>query len=191
MKRFLSLIFIAFTTFLVAYAQDVKQLSFSEVINKEGKTQDEIYQNLKQWFAIYYKNSQKVLQYDDGKTQIIGKGIIPFKYNSMTWAASSGEISYNITLKIKDGRFKVEIDQFVHKSYDIRFSDSWSNGLVYNTGELSKEELALLGVKGLKTKQYKAVDKKVKAEIANFVAELLVNLKSFVPISEKEEEEDW
>lgn len=172
-------------------AQVLEPLSFSEVIQQENASKDELYQYLKQWFALKYRSADDVIQYDDSDYAIIGKGVIPFKVNNLTWQSASGFIRYSLTVRIREGRFKVTFADFAHESTSDVFRAKWSNGLVYAGEELTKDQLALIGVKGLNVTQYRAIDKRVKSTINTTISLMMSDLKRTVPTLKLDNEEDW
>lgn len=175
-----------------SFAQTQSALSFSEVIQQEGKNPEQIYSELRNWFVRTFTSSQDVIQYEQENKTISAKATFPYICRSLTWSASSGYVSYNIYIRIKDGRFKITIDNFIHHSTDPNFGDAWSNGLVYKD-ELSDEELKQLGFKALMRKQYKAIDKRVRPLCYEESAKLLVSLKDFLENSKNMQDidDDW
>ena len=72
---------------LHANAQD--PLVFEQVVTKEGKNAEEIYNLIKRWVAITYNSAKDVIQLDNPNKEITLKAKIDYKESSMTWAAAS------------------------------------------------------------------------------------------------------
>ena len=66
MKKILFLLVIALMS-LETMAQ--KPLSYSEVINAEGKSAKELYKEVKRWFSLTFVSAQDVIQYDDASNK--------------------------------------------------------------------------------------------------------------------------
>ena len=169
-----------------------KPLSYSEVINAEGKSAKELYKEVKRWFSLTFVSAQDVIQYDDASNEIIGKAVFEYECKSLTWAASSGIVRYVVSVKMKDGRVKMTIENFIHESNDPTWGKAWSNGIVYEK-PLSDDELKTIGMGGLKKRQYRAIDERVRPLVLNQIATLLVSLKQHLANSDKKksEEDDW
>lgn len=187
MKKLLFLCLVAFSC-AFSYAQN--PLSHSEVISAEGKTAKQLYKDVKKWFALTFVSAQDVIQYDDGDNEITGKAVIPYECKSMTWASSSGFIRYTVIVKVKDGRLKLTCENFIHQSTALKWADKWSNGIVYEK-PLSDDELKAIGQGGLKKKQYRAIDERVRPLVLDQIATLVASLTTYVNQSGKEEEDDW
>lgn len=183
------IVFVLAMMMAVSYAMAQEPLSYSEVIQQEGKSSSEIYKSVKKWFAKTFRSAQDVIQYDGAGEEVSGKAVIVYEEKSMTWAAASGLIYYNIEVKVKDGRFKVVIDNFIHKSTHPTWGEKWSNGLVYGN-ELTDDQLKAIGHGGLAKKQYRAIDKRVKPLCFNEIASLVASLKTFMS-EEQKENDDW
>ena len=171
-----------------AYSQE--PMAFSEVIQQEGKSASDLYKVVKKWFAVTFVSAQDVIQYDDAGNEITGKARISYECKNLTWAASSGFISYMVDVRVRDGRLKVVISDFIHQSTDLRFGKEWSNGVVFK--ELpTDEQLKALGHGGLAKKQYKAIDKRVRPLCIQETASLVASLKNYLLKNKVEVEEDW
>lgn len=177
---------------LVIFAINVKAqevLSHSEVVQVEGATASAIYKNVKKWFAKTYRSAQNVIQYDDVDAEVSGKGIIPYDEKSLTWAAASGLIYYDVIVKVKDGRFKITIENFNHRSTHPTYADKWSNGFLMKTPP-TDDELTNIGVKGLAKKQYKAIDKRIRPICLNEIAVILSSIKESMN-KQQNEDDNW
>lgn len=82
---------------------------YEGIIEVPGKSKDEIYKNLRQWFVDYFKNAKAVIQNEDKEVgRISGKGIVP-----IYWKFSIGSGMYpnqmTIQLDVKDSKYKYKI----------------------------------------------------------------------------------
>lgn len=175
------------TASFCAMAQE--PLSYTEVIQQQGKSSSEIYKQVKKWFAVTFKSAQDVIQYDGAGEEITGKAAIVYDEKSMTWAAASGLIYYNIEVKVKDGRFKFTMDNFIHKSTHPTWGEKWSNGLVYKNMP-SDEELKAIGHGGLAKKQYKAIDERIRPLCFKEIAGLVASIKAYME-KQQQEDDNW
>ena len=165
-------------------------LTFSEVIQQEGKSSVELYKSVKKWFVHTFVSAQDVIQYDDSGNEITGKARIAYDCRNLTWAASSGFISYMVDVQIREGRLKISISDFVHQSTDLRNGPRWSNGLIYK--ELpSDDQLKAIGHGGIAKKQYKAIDERVRPLCIREAANLIASLKNHLEQAEQAKDEDW
>ena len=173
---------------LGAYAQE--PLVFNQVISKEGKTSDQLYDLIKKWTVVTYKSAKDVIQLDSPGKELTLKARIDFKVNNMTWAAASGYIDYTVDFLIKDNRFKVIIGPFTHVSTHYKWGPQWSNGILYKE-EPNNELFEKIGIKKLARKQYREIDERVrpltKKEIETIMYSLLNNLDNM----EKLGNNDW
>lgn len=165
-------------------------LKHSEVISAEGKSAKQLYKDVKKWFALTFVSAQDVIQYDDGDNEITGKAVIPYECKNMTWAASSGFIRYTVIVQTKDGRLRITFENFIHQSTHPTWGEKWSNGVVLKTPP-TDDELKAIGHGGLKKKQYRAIDERVRPLVLDQIATLVASLTTFVNQSSKEEEDDW
>ena len=133
-------------------------LKFDRVIDVEGFKAQDIYRMLKQWAGRTFNDPSSVLTFDDGRSEVIVKPRFVFKTGNLTWRESSGYVSYMVSIRVKDNRFKVVAENFVHKSTSEY--DHWSNGIVY-ASEPTKEQLKAAGWSASRRVQYRWVHKKI------------------------------
>ncbi len=165
---------------MIAAAQD-KPLTFSEVIQVEGKNQAEIYGGLREWVATTYNNGKAVTQMEDAATgTIILKALFPFNKGGV-YSAYEGNINYTLKLQAKDGRFRVEMSGITHENKPGRAADC-SLGLI-TTAEKS-------GKGGLNKSTHNKIWKEVKEESAENFAVTVTSLKNITTFT-AETEEEW
>ena len=133
-------------------------LKFDRVIDVEGFKAQDIYRMLKQWAGRTFNDPSSVLTFDDGRSEVIVKPRFVFKTGNLTWRESSGYVSYMVSIRVKDNRFKVVAENFVHTSTSEY--DHWSNGIVY-ASDPTKEQLKAAGWSATRRTQYRWVHKKI------------------------------
>jgi len=76
---------------------------YSNVVNVENTTKDNLYSHAKIWFADTFKSAQNVIQLDDiNAGKIIGKGSVLLTNNNEY-------LKFTLAINVKDGRYKYEI----------------------------------------------------------------------------------
>jgi hypothetical protein len=132
-------IVLAFTIFILAtifsYAQDFSRLTkndktglvtITEIIELEGFSKDAIYNKTKLWITQTYKSPQDVLQLDDKEN-----GLIVIKAIS---EISPTYVHYTFTIKIKDGKIKLDTNHIYSDSsignanYGWGYAEEWIEG---------------------------------------------------------------
>lgn len=89
---------------------------YSEVIQVDSVSKNELYSRAKIWFVKTYKSSKDVLQLDDKEDgKIIGKAVMKYVPSFLSGSsATKGYINYTISVFVKEGRYKYEITDFMH-----------------------------------------------------------------------------
>lgn len=129
MKHIFILSFFLSMSFGVALAQkestpdlpidkETGKITFTEVVELDEKlTQDEVYSKAREWFAKAYNSSNNAIQMDDRENgKIVGKALMEVYHKSLGTMHPSGQISYTISIYMKDGRYKYEITDLYHTS---------------------------------------------------------------------------
>lgn len=183
MKRllfFLSLICIAAT----AFAE--QPLSRDTVIAVPEKSASQIYDGLKKWFITTARfDSRYIIEQDDKENKhMVGKIAFPHRVESLTYGAGSGVITVVIEVMARDGRFKLRLSDFNHKSDHPRFASHWSLGRI--TEELPEE-----WEKGFKTKQWRETYKRVRPHCEEIVNSIFGAVSEYCTEFKPIEEEDW
>lgn len=178
MKKIIMLL--ALLVSLAATAQE-KALTFSEVIQVEGKSQTEIYGGLREWVATSFVDGKAVTQMEDAATgTIILRALFPFKKGGV-YSAYEGKVDYTLKLQSKDGRFRVEMSGITHENKPGRAADC-SLGLI-TTAEMS-------GKGGINKGSHNKIWKEIKEKAAGNFTEITSSLKKLDNFS-AEPEEDW
>lgn len=94
-----------------------KALVFSEVVQVDSATKDELYSRAKHWFAAFSADKKATLQLSDKEDgELVGKCTVAFASSYPSNNASvKGSISYTVSIYCKEGRFKYEITNFNHE----------------------------------------------------------------------------
>lgn len=131
-------------------AQDVAPLTYSEVIQMEGVSKDELFSRAKLFFVNTYNNATKVIQNEDKDAGIIaGKAItsdniIIGKFSGS--GATDAPATYTITLAVKDGRYKYTITDIVQEKLGLLTTSPDNPNIPVMAGKKWKSE-AREGVK--------------------------------------------
>lgn len=104
---------------LLTEAQNCESIRYSEVVTVDSSlSKDVLFNTARRWFANNFGDSKSVLEVSDKATgEMLGKGL--FKYHSSIFfanSATSGWIRYTLRLVLKDGRYKIEMDNFEHEA---------------------------------------------------------------------------
>ena len=88
---------------------------YTDVVNVEGNTAEQLYLRAKEWFAVAFKDSRTVLEFDDNIThKLIGNGSFPVIIKELGLTRSGGNVKFTITLQFKDGRYKYKISNLIY-----------------------------------------------------------------------------
>ena len=142
LKKFI--LFFALMVSLFGSAQD-KPLSYSEVIQVEGKNQAEIYGGLRQWVATAFVNGKAVTQMEDATT-----GTLILRKH-----------------QLKDGRFRVEMSGLTHEN-DPGNAPDCSLGLITTAEKSGKGGIN----KGAHNKIWREIKNKSAEHFAEIVTSL-------------------
>lgn len=167
-------------------AQDVTPLTYSEVIQVDGVSKDELYNRAKQWFSSAYRDANKVIK-DESKSDgsITAKAIM--RYNSGILSGSAitkGAISYDIAIAVRDGRYKYVISNFIHTPYD---DEQYGNfGLITTSDEAPKVKLKLGTTNGWRRKVWEDIKKQIDEYTPALIEDMKSGMSKAAPT-----EEDW
>lgn len=91
------------------------QIIFTEVVNAEGKTKDDLYNNSKMFFVNTYKVTQEKLKQNKEASSVTDNqySIISIKANGSDVKA---KLFYTIAIMSKDGKYKYEIKNIFTKT---------------------------------------------------------------------------
>lgn len=114
---------------------DFSSSPFTEVIPVDSATADELYFRAREWFSRAFKSSTNVLQMDSKERMtLVGRGTIEVPPGSTFGPTrdARGFVHFTISIYLKDGRYKYEIDDAKHET-------SWSRNII-SAGSLYKSE---------------------------------------------------
>ena len=156
-------------------AQDVAPLTYSEVIQVDGVSKDELYNRAKQWFVATYGDATKVIQNEDKESGII------------TGKAISGTMFLGFFYTKKSGGFGRKTDEPMYGTARYTMSD-----IYHEKWGLLPESFDNLDIPdAIKDTYGKAADRNGLKESADAIFEKLIsNLKTGMskPVPT---EEDW
>lgn len=116
------LLFLAFMAIInLGHAQD--PLSYECVIQKEGISAEQIFNQLVDWIATNFKAVDGDF-YRDKEEKVITKDVmIDFTTGKLTMSCYDGSLRYKLKFQCRDGRFKVQMTNFEH---DVKAGNSTS-----------------------------------------------------------------
>lgn len=133
------------------------EVIYTDVLEVEGLSKDELYNLAKKWVVLKYKSANHVIQLDDKDNGIIiGKGNFAIDYYSR-----KPTIEHTLQIETKDGRYKYTISNFIYS--DIQNS----------TFTLENFPKSWAG----KKKLYQTLDEKVRSIIDNLKKSMEKDLK--------------
>ena len=88
------------------------KVSFTDVVTVNGATKDQLFNRARKWMTNYYKNEQFAINNkEDGR--LTREGMFSKTYNIGNGAKSTDKIYYNISVFIRDGKYKFEVTDIV------------------------------------------------------------------------------
>lgn len=130
--------FIFSVLILTITAQEYKgiPLEYGEVIKQDSILKGELYKRAKLFFVNSFKNSKNIIQLDDSDSGIIvGNVEEHFKEGDMYIL----NISYTLSIAVKDGRYKYEIKDILLKGQ--RWSDFYKDWVPYYNDIITNDDL--------------------------------------------------
>ncbi len=100
-----------------APAESVQPIEYVGVVEVPGVSASELFVRAKVWFADTFVDSKHVLEVQDKDAGVLaGKGSIHFVPHFLVARdLVAGEVTFNIKVLVKDGRFKYMFTDFVHR----------------------------------------------------------------------------
>lgn len=189
-------------------AQEVSPLTYSEVVQAEGVSKEELYNRAKLWMASAFVDSDEVLR-DENRDggYIMVKPLMEYNPRIFSGSANTkGYISYELNITVKDGRYKYTLSNFRHKPTQLNLPDATRIGTTYvATPVASEKQLAAMRF-GLITTEEEApyIDRAkatikwrnkvwadIKIQIDEYVQNLIPLIKDGMNNPAPSEEEDW
>ncbi|MDC1047947.1 DUF4468 domain-containing protein [Flavobacteriaceae bacterium] len=126
---------------ICAWAQELKYEDgvYSKVFQTE-KSNEEVYQNAREWIAINFKSANDVLQLDT-KEKLIVKGSMEFSlYTGTSVLPQLGEIM--VTVSIREKRFKVDYEMSETRSKEFpNMTGNFKNLAFLTYASMSEEDV--------------------------------------------------
>lgn len=159
-------------------AQDVAPLTYSEVIQVDGVSKDELYNRAKLFLVNSFDNANRVIHSDDKEAGIIViKAIMHCQTRIPTtgraWAHSlNSSVRYTLTLSVKDGRYKVDVEDLTYNGDDeyIRFP------VLLTTSELEPGHNSAKGKNNIRFRQL--VWDETKKQVDEYFSNLFLTINS-------------
>lgn len=162
-------------------------LIYTEVVNVDNVSKDELFNRAKNWFATAYSSSSDVLQLADSENgQLIGKAL--FKFSPISLNASDrvkGNIKYTIKVSVKEGRYKYEISDFIHQP-----NGNSNNGNI-DFGLLTTDLECPYVIKGQFKKWVNDTWSGMKTQTESNIIPLIANLKEVMLKKTETTKDDW
>lgn len=136
MRKFI-LLFVALVASIGMRAGEIgRPLEVDTIIQMPNVTADQIYAGAKTWLATAVVDSKSVIRLDDPVNHhLIGKSNLSFKVDNMMYKSLTGHIDFVLDVQAREGRMRVKIYDFEHKSDDNPGPYDWNMGPVYIGGE--------------------------------------------------------
>ena len=186
MKKLILLLFIALGCFMPnqVLAEDTDEIVVDTVIQVPGVDAAKIYSCLRLWFIEAAKyDSRAVLQVDKEDEGLLqGRMSQGIEFRSLTWKSLTGYISAIIDVRIRDGRYKMRMYNFEHRSIAPQFTSQWSQGIIYKKVPSS--------LTGLKKAPYNRLLSKALPLIDEWTKSIIEGSKKSITVP-KSSEDDW
>lgn len=183
MKKFMMTVTIMVVVIFGLFGQE--PLTYTEVVQVDSVSQNELYNRAKVWFATAYNSSNDVLQIDNKEGgEFIGKAVLDYIPNVHSGSAQTkGNIKYTIKIFVKEGRYKYIITDFIHDPFGNNFGKS-SMGLITN-------EIKCPNPKPFAKNWSNKVWSDIKAQIETNIISLIENLKESMLKTTESGNDDW
>ena len=186
MKKIYTILIVLLAT-VSSLAQE--PLEYSEVIQAEGRSAEQIYEPLQRWVATSWKFPSAAKRYEAGNKEIIVDGSFDFVSKGFSTSAYSGDVNYSIDIQVRDGRLKATMSNFRHVRVRSKVNPL---GTVYKE-DLTKEEYKEGGHGDIFTTRsvYNGVMKSIREQAEKEWNKIKVQINAGLTSSVKKEEADW
>lgn len=152
---------------------DSGEVEYTEVIVVDSASADQLYTAAKLWFAESFKDANEVLQVQDKEAgELLGKGLFYIPTNRFGYTAIGlGFVRFQISISVKDGRYKYSFSNFIHEG---------GKQQIYDCGPLDNEKPTVCS---------KKIFIEVKEKTNDQINNLIESLKSSMTKAGKAE--DW
>ena len=181
MKQTLFLILLATS---MAFSQkykiddDTKLITYSEVIEVQNISKDELYLRANTWLSRAFKSAKAVIDLQDKEAgKIIAKGNISAIIKvPLVGKQEAGIINMTITLQTKDGKYKYTVDNLQH-SRPMGTPGNWAS-----IGPLEQEKAKA----GMMVRPSQGEWKDLKEDAFKSIEEMIADLKKAMSKAEKD-----
>jgi hypothetical protein len=186
MKKISTILIVLLAT-VSALAQE--PLEYSEVIQAEGRSAEQIYETLQRWVATSWKFPSAAKRYQADNKEIIIDGIFGFESKSFSTTAYSGDVEYNVDIQVREGRLKATMSNFRHTRVRSKVKPL---GTVYKE-DLTKEQYKEGGHGDIFTTRsvYNGVMKSIREKAEKEWEKIKLGIKAGLVSSVQKEEADW
>jgi hypothetical protein len=122
-RNLLSLFSLIFFSVSIGYGQglptdtETKKVSFQETVPIDSVTKNDLYERAVEWMTAYYKTNKFDVN-DKVNLKLANEGNFSVIYTYDFKYKSENTITYNITINLKDGKYRYTITDF--KIYDVK-----------------------------------------------------------------------
>lgn len=144
-----------------SYGQtDTTMFVYSGIISVDSVNKSDLYNRALEWFAKSYNSSKDVLQIQDKEAgKLVGKASMK---SYITWMGSpyhAGYVNYTISVYVKEGKYKYEIDNVYHEGIP---------GVYYSCGDIRNAKVPSSKAKDRHWQEIRiGADKEIKRIIAD------------------------
>lgn len=158
-------------------------IDYTDVIQVEDVTKDELYSRAREWFVTCYNSAEDVLQMDDKESgKLIGKAFKDIIIQSMGIPVKI-KMYYTISIYLKDGRYKYSISDIEYQGY--------ADANIPNPPRVPAEG-TIIHMLYKKSGKPRAINKQYKEETIVSMNALILDLKQNMTESDLlNEEDDW
>lgn len=155
-------------------------IHIEEVITVDSISSKSLYSRVQFAIGKLFVSAKDVTQLkDDNNFQVIVKGTVPVKFNSLLGAQDAGVVSFMLTVQCKEGRYRYILQDFIHSS------PGQKNGLG-SGGDLNLEKPAC-GYWGMR----KQVWHDIKLDFKNQMVVFIKDLKDTMQTSKSSNTDNW
>lgn len=180
--RLIQIIIFSFLFYITnTYSQELP--SYSKIIEVD-QDKSKLYLNIRNWaFETFPKNSIDLRIDDKESNHIMFKSTMPFERDEIGLDMINGKIDFDIDLKSKDGKVKIELDNFLHIGTKLSIINT-----TYKFGYFSMDSLCSQNETPFTEKAETEFCKELNYEIDKVSTSLMNSLEKYLKNSE---DDDW
>lgn len=177
--------FLCISMLAPSFAQTDTAITYSGVVQVEGKTAAQLYDMALMWYNDAFKSGKDVLQITDKEGgKLMGKAVFTHTIELIgALNTTEGKVTYSVKIFVKDGRYKYEISDFISESLDNqKFA-----GFGRITSSNSAPDVYLFGFgQGVKNRHWM----EIRRMCDDKALQLIVNLKKYMT-EHSTSDSDW